>query len=310
MPRQIVVFALAVILVACAKEAEKPVDTVDSTTVSAPSSGIEFPEEELSPEDSLARRMSGIKDSIQRELMAVVYPNPKVPDYTGIGVEGDSITWSPDNIHFVKRASDTLVLATFERHHGDSFGAHAQPGYMDLVAASLKNGKFSIIDTCNDIALGSWGVMPPMLDYTVAPSIQPFDCEVIAGSGFVRLGRDAWGWITNSTWSGQGHYEHFVSVYGLINRKIRNLGSFQAAQDNMGAYDSVYHTYNSSVYVADELHPTVSDIAIVWYHTFSGIDSTRQMTLHRYRPGKGYDFAALPFKKCRHSTKYCMKSYE
>jgi hypothetical protein len=91
-----------------------------------------------------------------------------------------------------------------------------------------------------------------------------------------------------------------------VNNKIQDLGGFLGGDDNSGAYDGVYHSYVSVIYPLDDQHPTISDLAIVWYHNFSGRDSNQRMTIHRYRPGKGYDFSNLPYERCTHDTNYRM----
>lgn len=316
MPRQIVVFALAVILVACAKEAEKPVDNADSAVTPAAgyssspqsASGSETATETLSQEDSLRLRNREILDSIHGELYNFVYPVDTIPDKTGIGGKGTIITWWPDNIHLVKRKNDTLVLATFERDY--EMDVHASPAYMDLVAASLKNGKFRIIDRKNNISLGEWGKLPAVGDFRINQSAEaPMYGEPV-GTGFRRFGRNTWGWILSSPWSGQGFSLNSNTIYALIGSKIQHLGVYQAADDNSGAYDggsgSVFHSYYSTAYPLDDQHPSVSDLAIIWYHNFSRLDSNQRITIHRYRPGKGYDFSSLPYSRCTHDTNYRM----
>jgi hypothetical protein len=317
MPRHLTLVALALVVFACANQAEKPVESGEnssssgnsytpSTTeleVDAAVDEVEEVSEELIPKVSEEdRKRRAALDRLMLRLQRVAYPMKSIPNRSGIGSNGDPITWVRDNIHIVPRENDSLILATFERETGGD--AHSVAGLMDLIAATMKDGKIRVIARKNGIPTGEWGHMCPMLDYRVHPAMQPFHYDDVGGSGFRRFGRDVWGWVINSTGGGQGINVHNVSMYALIDTKIVNLGSFQAGDDNSGHYIRRHHTYNSCVYVIDDMHPTVSDLAITWFHTYSGVDSNRRMSVHRYRPGRGYDFSNLPFRRCTHDTNY------
>jgi hypothetical protein len=306
MPRHLTLIALALVVFACANEAEKPVETPDTpaTATAVDSTSSDTDAGSLSHDNSLRIREREILDSIHMELYNVVYPVDTIPDYTGIGGEGSIITWWPDNIHLIPRKDDTLVLATFERDYNSD--SHADPAYMDLVAASLRNGKLRIIDRRNNIPLGEWGNLPSVGDFRINPAITTIDAGASVETGFRRFGRNTWGWVLSSPWSGQGFSTDHTSIYALMNNKIQDLGGFLGGDDNSGAYDGVYHSYVSVIYPLDDQHPTISDLAIVWYHNFSGRDSNQRMTIHRYRPGKGYDFSNLPYERCTHDTNYRM----
>ena len=312
MPRQIVVFALAVILVACAKEAEKPVEspatqqtaqTAVADTSGASETEVAY-EEEGEEFDTTGRAERGALDRIHRRLLDIVYPMGGMADKTGVTGE---FTWVPDNIHVVARENDSLVLASFIRESNG--GAHYEPGYLDLVAAQLKNGRFKVLATQKGIASGEFGNANGIASYSLVPSFELFLSEDIGGAGFCRLGENVWAWLVGSRGGAQEFHTNTITVYALIDNRIRNLGSYEAGQRNGGKYMWKYHMFNSWVTAVDELHPTVSDLAITWYHSYCEIDSNRRMTVHRYRSGKGYDFSNAPYRRCSHDTDYYSQKY-
>ena len=316
MPRHLTLIALALVVFACAKEAEKPVESGDNSSSSnsrySPSTTelevdstvdeVEEVSEELIPKVSKEdRRRRAALDRLMLRLQRVAYPMNSIPNRSGIGSTDGPITWVRDNVHIVPRENDSLILATFERETGGD--AHWDTGLMDLIAATMKDGKIRVIARKNGIPTGEWGYMCPMLDYRVHPAVETF-FGIEGGSGFRRFGRDVWGWVINGYGGGQGFFTQSVSMYALVDTKIVHLGSFQSGDDNSGHSEQKYHAYNSCIYVIDELHPAISDLAITWFHTYSGIDSNRRVSIHRYRPGKGYDFSKLPFRRCTHDTNY------
>ena len=294
MPRQIVVFALAVILVACAKEAEKPVEipatqqTVQTAVASAPDT-TEAEAEEEEVDSAMLRR--GQWQEIHFALLEHAYPKAYAADEIG-----------PGNIHIVPRGRDTLILATMNWNNDVQERAHSDHGYVDLVAASLRKGKFRVLDKVKRIPNGEFGEPRSFDDYMQASTINMYDAQMLPGSGFTRLGKDVWAWMLNDTRGAHGYDASYITVYAFLDGRIQKLGEYLAADQSNGASAKDWHYLSSCVVPMDDRSATVSDLAIIWVHNDNDRDSTRVVTVHPYIPGKGYDFSNHPFANCKNAS--------
>jgi hypothetical protein len=296
MLRHFVLIALTVIALACAKEAEQPITDKDDIPYRRVFEDI--------PIDSAELRNREIKDSILALLLMVATRDESKSAGVNADNTQDRLYPKPGNIHLVAREYDTLVLATFDLRTDTSSDSYGETGAIDLIAATIKNGNIAVVDRKQEIAHNTKAFTQPMNDYRVLRTGQCSAASIEGESGFIRLGRDVWGWAVSCPSSGQGFYENYVTIYALMGGSIQELGSYLAASGNEGAFSVVYHTYASTLLVVDDHHPRVSDLAILWYHDYSDKDSSQCVTTHRYRPGKGYDFSSLPYERCTHDTMY------
>ena len=292
MPRQIVVFALAVILVACAKEAEKPVEspaTQQTVQTAAPSPPDTSEVEEEEVDSAMLRR--GQWQEIHFALLEHAYPKAYADDEIG-----------PGNIHIVPRGRDTLILATMNWNNDVHERAHSDNGYVDLVAASLRKGKFRILDKVKKIPNGEFGEPRGFSDYMHYATVDVDDAYTLPGSGFTRLGKDVWAWMLNDTRGAHGFDASYITVYAFLDGKIQKLGQYLASDQSDGSGAAQWHSFSSYVVPMNDRSPTVSDLAIIWVHNDNDQDSTRVVTVHPYIPGKGYDFSNQPFANCKNTS--------
>jgi hypothetical protein len=298
MLRHFALIALALIAFSCAKEADKPITDNDDIPYRRVFEDISI--------DSAELRNREIKDSILALLLMVATRDESKSAGVNADNTQDRLYPKPGNIHLVAREYDTLVLATFDLRTDTSSDSYGETGAIDLIAATIKNGKIAVVDRKHDIANNARAFARPMNDYNVIRIGQGSALSIGGESSFIRLGKDVWGWVVDCPSIGHGFYDNYVTIYALMGDSIKELGSYLAASGNEGAFDDVYHSYASTVLVVDDHHPRVSDLAILWYHNFSDKDSSQRVTTHRYRPGKGYDFSSLPYERCTHDTIYRM----
>ena len=205
-----------------------------------------------------------------------------------------SLNWNEDNIHLVKRASDTLILASLGRNypHQDK----SVCGYIDLVAAKYSRGKIVIIDSMTHVESGEFGKYNHVEDYTFFRSIEPLNAYDVGGMGITRFGKNTWGWIVGDYRNNDGHELHTARMYALVGKKIQHLGSVKVGESTAlkrTGDNTSFSAYNSSIVVTNDEHPTISDLSIIWFESPNGRDTHKRVTFHPYVPGKGYDFAGL-----------------
>ena len=227
-------------------------------------------------------------DSIHQVLWHVVYPSSTYLDTTG-HIAGEQYPYlAPSTIHLVTRETDTLVLATFSRYYGSY--PYSQPGYMDLVAATLRNGSFTIIDTVAYVASGQYANPRHVRGYAITRNAASFVPSDVSGAGFCRLGKNVWGWIVSDYGEYYGTHYHNASVYALDGKQIVNLGTTKVGGGHIDTAKATTQYFNSKIVVVDDTHPRISDLAIIWFTTNNGTDSSSRVTFHKYREGKGYEF--------------------
>jgi hypothetical protein len=227
-------------------------------------------------------------DSIHQVLWHVVYPASTYLDTTG-HISGEQYPYlAPSTIHLVPRETDTLVLATFSRYYGRY--PYSQPGYMDLVAATLRNGSFTIIDTVAYVASGQFATPRHVREYAITRNAASFVPSDVSGAGFCRLGKNVWGWIVSDYGEYYGTHYHNASVYALDGKQIVNLGTTKVGGGHIDTTRATTQYFNSKIVVVDDTHPRISDLAIIWFTNNNGTDSSSRVTFHKYREGKGYEF--------------------
>ena len=306
MPRHLTLIALALVVFACAKEAEKPVEVADSSNAAtqATSTTAYTESEETEEVDTADRARRGLWQELGWAVIDAAYPSRSMEktrkEQDTFEIRAEKIELEPRNVHVVERKNDTLVMVLVQRNDGRE--ANASALRIDLVAASRRNGKTTIIDHVKKIAVGQGGSMPDFPDYAMGSEHVPWSEWNLAGTGFTRLGRDIWAWMINDVSGSQGDNEAHVSIFALIHRRITYLGSYLGGDNSSGSGSDDWHIFTSQVIPVNDRSTTPSDLAIVWMHNDNDTDSTRVVTTHRYVPGKGYDFSNHPFPKCRNSN--------
>lgn len=102
---------------------------------------------------------------------------------------------------------------------GGRADCHACGGKLGLVVLRPQDDRLALVAR-NSLAedAGSWGEVPSEEAFRV-----------------VRLGRDAYGWLMEFYYTGQGYTEGGVSVSGPIGDKVVDLGFISTYSDNGGA---------------------------------------------------------------------------
>ena len=301
--RTIAVMLPAIMIIACNKTDTPPTSETSSqsqgstpnraASTSTYTAGEEPATEEVEDDEAevLRIRRKAQWEKIHRALREQVYATATERDTTHGGDDSTYVYWETGSIHLVNRGADTLILATFNRLYGRR--PHHIPGYMDLVAATLKNGKFTIIDTVAYVQSGEFGNPRVVNEYALHRDITPLDPHDVGGTGFTRFGKNTWGWIVSDYGAFEGEAYHTVRIYALDATEIRNLGAVKVGERKKGPRRGTFSAYNSSIVVMNDEHPSISDLSIIWFESPNGRDTYKRVTFHPYVPGKGYDFAGL-----------------
>jgi hypothetical protein len=314
MIRHLTLIALALVVFACAKEAEKPIEFADSSNAAtqAASTTTYTEPEETEEVDTADRARRALWQELGWAVIDAAYPSRSMEktakERDATGTLSDKINLEPKHVHVVPRSRDTLIMVMVQRHDGRD--AHSDPAMIDLIAASWRNGKARVIDHVKKLAIGQFAATPDFFDYALSSTHDAWNEWQLPGTGINRLGRDIWAWVINDVRGAQGFNVATVRIYSLLNQRITYMGSYTGADNTnivgderaMGDFAADWHVFTSHVIPMNDRSASPSDLAIVWTHNDNGTDSSRVVTIHSYTPGKGYDFSNHPFPKCRNSN--------
>ncbi|WP_417423989.1 hypothetical protein [Hoeflea sp.] len=140
-----------------------------------------------------------------------------------IGKAGaERLCMRPHLLSSVMVGREVTQFAAMSGHAIQPDGSHAEchgcAGKLGLVVLRAAGNRLALVarnSLFEDI--GSWGMAPPEEAFRV-----------------VRLGKDNYGWLVESGFTGQGYTQGGVSVFGVLGDKVVDLGFIDTYSDNEG----------------------------------------------------------------------------